>query len=166
MATVLTVLVWVLVVLLFLAGLIGSIAPVLPGPPLIFLGIFIYSWKTDFSVISVGWLAAFAVLTGISLVLDYVFSVLAPRRAKASWWAVVGASVGLLFGVFFGLPGIILGPLLGATILEWLYCSNLSRSVGAGFSTFVGLLLGTAVKAGVSIAMIGVFLFKVLWGQA
>ena len=161
MATALAFLLWILILMLFLTGLLGSVIPVLPGPPLVFLGIFIYAWHTEFEIISWGWLGFFAGLTGVGVIIDYVFSTLAPRKVKASWWAVLGAVVGLCVGVFFSLPGIVLGPLAGAILFEWIHTRRMDRSMMAGISTVIGLIAGTAVKLGIAVTMLGIFFFRI-----
>ena len=155
----LQILLWSAVIGLFLVGIVGAVIPVLPGTPFILAGIFIYAWSTGFEIVTWPWLITFTGLTLISVGLDHLLSVMAPRGAKASWWAVVGAAVGLVAGCFFGLPGILLGPLVGATLFEWLYCRQLSHSLGAGISTFIGFMVATALKLAIAITMIGIFIF-------
>jgi len=160
-ASIAGILIWTLVLFLFLVGLIGAVLPVLPCTPFVFVGILIYAWWTGFEVITPPWLIGFGVLTLLSVGLDYLFSVLAPRKMKASWWAVFGAAVGLFVGLFFGLPGILLGPLVGAALFEYIHSRETLQSMGAGISTLVGFILGTMVKGSIAFIMIALFFIRI-----
>ncbi|HEY6003993.1 MAG TPA: DUF456 domain-containing protein, partial [Anaeromyxobacter sp.] len=97
-----------------LAGLAGVVLPALPGAPLLVLGAALVAWAEDFTRVS-GWtVAACAVLGALILAADFVAGALGAKAFGASRWAVLGAGIGLLVGMFLGLPGIILGPALGA----------------------------------------------------
>ena len=50
----------------------------------------------------------------LSLVLDFLASVVGAKKLGATWRGMLGAVVGATVGLFFSLPGLILGPLLGA----------------------------------------------------
>ena len=57
-----------------------------------------------------------------------------------------------------GLPGIVLGPAIGATVLEYYKDPDMRRAATAGAGVFVGFLVGTALKYAFAIAMIGVLI--------
>src|SRR5690242_9568746 len=105
-----TVLLWVVAVLLVLAGLAGTVLPMLPGVPLVFAGLLLAAWADGFH--AVGWpvLAVLAVLTLLSVIVDFAASSIGAKRAGATRAAVLGAAIGTAFGMFFGLPGLLLGP--------------------------------------------------------
>ena len=60
-------------------------------------------------------------------------------------------------GFIFGIPGVLLGPFLGALLAEWLVFRNLGRAAKAGGGAAIGLLIGVAVKIAVVFTMLGVF---------
>jgi len=158
----LTIALWVLVVALLVLGLAGTVLPVLPGTALIFAGFLLGAWIDDFQNISTWTVSAAAVLTLISVVSDYVAAALGARRVGASRKAVIGAVIGTLLGIFSGLWGLLFLPLLGAAIGEYLVLRNLQRAGQVGIATWVGLLLGTAVKIAISFTMLGMFIAALL----
>jgi uncharacterized protein YqgC (DUF456 family) len=151
----------VIVGLLFLAGLVGSIVPWMPGPPFILAGAVLWALATDFETLGWGRLAILAALAALSFVLEFVVAALGARRYGASRWGVVGAIVGALIGVFFGPVGLIVGCVAGAVVAELLRGSDPATSVRSGFGALVGLLAGLLADLVVSITMIGLFLYWV-----
>jgi uncharacterized protein YqgC (DUF456 family) len=61
-------------------------------------------------------------------------------------------------GLFFGLPGIILGPFVGAVLGELSAHRDLARAGRAGVAAWIGFAIGTAVKVGIAFLMIAIFL--------
>lgn len=140
---------------LIVAGFVGLLVPALPGTPLVFGGILLIAWADGFARIGPLTLVAVAVLGLLSWVVDYAAGVLGARRAGASRWGMVGAFLGLVVGLFFGLPGLIVGPAVGAMLLEYAKDPDFRRATRAGAGVFVGFLLGTAVKYALAVAMVG-----------
>lgn len=66
--------------------------------------------------------------------------------------------------MFFGIPGILLGPFIGALVGELSSGTSVLRSAHVGIGTWIGLLLGTLVKLVISLAMVGLFGFAMLFG--
>jgi uncharacterized protein YqgC (DUF456 family) len=79
------------------------------------------------------------------------------RKVGASPWAVAGAAVGTLAGVFTGLWGLLFMPLAGAAIGQYLAERDLARAGKVGLATWIGTLVGTALKVAIVFAMLGVF---------
>ncbi len=148
---------WLLVIALVVAGLLGTVLPGLPGVPLVFAALLLAAWMDDFQHVSVVTAAVLAALTLAAVLVDLVASALGAERVGASARAVAGAAVGTVVGVFFGLPGLLLGPFVGAVIGEYLTRSDWSRAARAGIGTWVGLLLGTLAKLALAFTMVGVF---------
>jgi hypothetical protein len=161
-APMLTIALWTAVVTLMALGLAGVILPVLPGTVLIFGAILLGAWIDDFARISSWTVAVAAVLTVISVACDYVAAALGARRVGASRQAVIGAVLGTLLGIFSGLWGLIFMPLVGAAIGEYLVLRDLQRAGQVGIATWVGLLLGTAVKIAIAFTMLGMFVAALL----
>lgn len=153
---------WVLAVLLVVAGAAGTVLPALPGVPLIFVGVLLAAWAEDFQRIG-GWtLAVLAVLTAIGVIVDYAAASMSARRAGASREGIVGAAIGTLAGIFTGLWGLVFMPLVGAAIGELIAHRDALRAGKVGAATWLGLLVGTAIKIAVAFTMIGVFVAAVL----
>ncbi|OGI44820.1 MAG: hypothetical protein A2150_05920 [Candidatus Muproteobacteria bacterium RBG_16_64_11] len=154
----LTVLLWVLAVVLVLAGLAGMVLPALPGAPLLFAGLLAAAWAEDFAYVGTKTLIALGVMATLSYALDFAATALGARRFGASSRAIAGAALGTVVGLFFGLPGLVLGPFLGAMAGELTARRDLQAAAGAGVGAFLGLLLATAGKLALGFAMLGLFL--------
>jgi uncharacterized protein YqgC (DUF456 family) len=152
-----TILLWLLAAILVLAGLIGLLLPVLPGPPLLFAGLLVAAWAEDFAYVGAGWLAVFVALAVLTYAVDFAATALGAKRFGASKRAVVGAAVGAVVGVFFGLPGILLGPFVGAVIGELTAQRELRDAGRAGVGATLGLAFGVAVKLVLAFSMLGLF---------
>jgi uncharacterized protein len=150
---------WVLAGVLVAIGIAGSVLPALPGAPLVLAGCALGAWIDRFA--RVGWrtLAVLAALTVLSLLVDPLATALGAKRMGASRWAVLGAAAGLLAGVFFGLPGLLLGPLAGAVAGELLAGRNVAQAGRAGLGAWLGFLVGSVAKLGIAATMVAVFAF-------
>jgi len=153
-----TVLLWILVVVLVGAGLAGLVIPLVPGAPLIFGGLLLAAWIDDFAYAGVGTLVALGVMTALTFVCDAAGTAFGAKRYGASRRAVAGAALGSVIGIFFGLPGILLGPFLGAVIGELSTRPNVFAATRAGIGAAIGLAFAVAGKLALGFAMIGVYL--------
>jgi len=159
-----TVLLLIGTLLIMLVGLAGVILPMLPGVPMIWVGAFLYGLLTGFKEINWNILGVFAILTGFTMVLDYVANLYGAKRMGASRWGILGALFGMLVGLFTaGLFGLLIGSFLGAVLGELLGGKTESQALRAGIGTFLGFLGGTLIKFIVGCIMIGVFLWRVLF---
>jgi uncharacterized protein len=162
MLDVMTPLVWILSLLLVGIGLAGIFLPGLPGTPLIFGGLLLAAWADGFQNVGVGTVVILAILTALAFCVDFISSSLGARRVGASREAVIGAFLGTVIGIFFGLPGIIFGPFIGAVIGEFLSRRDLERAGRVGVGTWIGFILGVGVKLVLAFAMLGIFIFAYL----
>jgi uncharacterized protein len=154
----------VVVAVLFVAGLVGSVLPWLPGPLFVLAGAALWAFATDFEPVGWGRLAILGALTVVSVVLGFVAGALGARRYGASRWGVVGAGVGGLVGIFLGPLGLILGCVAGAVAGELLRGADLGGSVRSGYGALLGLLAGLLGDLVVSLTMVGLFLYWVWRG--
>lgn len=145
-----------------LIGLIGSLLPVLPGTPLILIAAIGHRLYFGASSVSNFVLVVLVALTLVSLVFDFLASMLGAKKFGATWRGVTGAVIGGIIGLFFSLPGIILGPFLGAVLFEMMGGRELKKAVPAGTGAAVGLLLGAAAKFSIGVMMILLFFFNVM----
>lgn len=152
------ILLWVLAAALVVAGLAGLVLPAIPGAPLLFAGLLVAAWIEDFAHVGAATLIVLGVLAALSYALDFIASALGARRYGASGRAILGATVGAVLGMFFGLPGLVAGPFLGAVVGELSVRRDLPGAARAGFGAFVGLALATAGKLALGFTMIGLFL--------
>jgi uncharacterized protein len=149
---------------LIVGGLIGAVLPTLPGIPMIFGGIWLVAAVDNYRHLGTGWLIALGVLAAFGVLVDFIATSLGAKRLGASRAAVWGASLGTLIGMFFGLPGLVLGPFLGALIGELASSRSLLRSAHVGLGTWLGLLFATLLKLVISLVMVGLFGFLMVFG--
>ena len=155
---------WVLAALLVAAGIAGLVLPALPGAPLLFAGLVCAAWAEDFAYVGAGWLAVLGVLAALSYPIDFAAGAIGARRFGASGRAVLGAALGAVVGLFFGIPGILLGPFFGALLAELLWERRNLRQAGiSGFGATLGLVIGVAAKLTLAFAMLGIFAFVRFW---
>lgn len=149
---------WTIAASLMLVGLAGTVLPALPGVPLIYAGIVLAAWIGGFQAISVTTLVFLGVLAAIGVAADFVATALGAKHAGASRYGVIGATLGTLAGVFTGLWGLVFMPLVGAALGEFYAHRDALKAGRVGLATWVGILLGTAVKLAIALTLIGVFL--------
>src|SRR3954468_9979380 len=148
-----TVVLWIAAVALIVIGVVGTVLPVLPGPILVFAGMLLAAWIDHFARIPVWLLVIFGVLTAITWVVDYFAAAAGAKRAGASKLAVAGAFIGTILGVFTGLWGLLFMSLAGAAVGEFIAQRDVMRAGRVGVATWLGLLVGTAVKLAILFAM-------------
>jgi len=153
----LQVLYFVVAAALILVGIAGAILPALPGVPLVFAGMLLAAWADHFEHVGVVTLVILGVLCLLALAIDFVASLAGARRVGASSRALWRASLGTLVGLFFGIPGIVLGPFAGAVAGELSSGSDARRAAHVGIGTWLGLLFGTLAKLALCFTMLGIF---------
>jgi len=148
---------YLLAVVLVLAGIAGIVLPALPGVPLVFAGLLAAAWAEGFT--RIGWptLLVLGVLTVISLVVDVLSTTLGAQKLGASRLAMVGSLAGTVVGLFFMPLGLFIGPFAGALLGEYLHGRHLGKATRVGIGTWLGIVLGVALKLGLAMAMLGVF---------
>jgi len=141
--------------LLMIMGIAGCLLPMLPGPPLSYLGLITihFSSKIDFSS---KFLIYWGIIVILVSILDYVIPIWGTKYFGGSKYGVWGSMAGLLAGLFIPPVGIIIGPFLGAVVGEML-AGNKQNALKAGFGSFIGFLAGTIVKLLVSLIMLYYF---------
>ena len=151
-------LVWIVALLLVAVGLAGIVLPALPGTVLIFVGLLLAAWEDDFARVGVGTIILLGVLTLASYFVDVAMMALGMKRWGASSRAMVGAALGLIVGIFFGIPGLVIGPFVGAVLGELTVHRDFGRAGSAGVAAWIGFLVGTFVKVGLAFALVGIFM--------
>ena len=100
------------------------------------------------------WLIVLGVLAAFGVAMDFIAASLGAKRVGASSMAIWGASIGTFIGMFLGIPGLILGPFVGALAGELISSKSVLRSAHVGIGTWLGLLFGTLVKLVLSVVMV------------
>jgi hypothetical protein len=148
--------------LVMLVGFAGSVVPILPGPPLVLVAALGHRlWFGEHSASGLV-LVCLTLLTIGALLLDYFASVYGAKRFGATWRGLLGAFVGGLVGLFFNIPGIIIGPFLGAMVFELLGGYKIDKASRAGLGATLGVFAGVFAKCAVSAVMMLLFTVSVI----
>jgi uncharacterized protein YqgC (DUF456 family) len=142
---------------LIVVGLAGALVPAVPGIPLIMGGIWLIAAVDGYRHLGRWWLLSIGLVGVVGLTLDLVAGALGAKRVGASKQAVWGALVGTLIGLFFGLPGLLLGPFIGAVAGELTAGNSILRSTHVGAGAWLGLIFGTIIKLVASLMMVALF---------
>lgn len=136
----------VLGIVLMVVGILGCVLPLLPGPPLSYIGLLLLHF-TDKYHFQTNFLVLWGVITTIVYILDLVIPVWGTKKFGGSKRGIWGSTIGLLAGFFFFPPfGIIIGPFVGAVIGELSGGKDSSTALKSGFGSFVGFVTGTVLK--------------------
>ncbi|WP_363319345.1 DUF456 domain-containing protein [Chlorobium sp.] len=149
----------IIAAVLLVTGYAGLIIPALPGIVLIFAGFAVAAWAENFEYVGWGTLSVLGLLTGLAYLLDAVAGLVGAKRFGAGRSGLVGAAAGTFAGMFFGIPGLVAGPFLGAVAGELLARKDFRSAGLAGLGAWLGLAAGAAVKIAIAFAMAGVFVF-------
>jgi uncharacterized protein YqgC (DUF456 family) len=144
--------------MLVIAGLMGIVLPAVPGIALIFAGLWLAAWSDGFMRVSEGVIIVLGVIASSTYVIEFAMMPFGMKRLGASRRSMAGAAIGTVIGLFFGLPGLIIGPFAGAVVGELTAHGDLALAGRAGVAAWVGFVMGAVVKVGLAFVMIGVFL--------
>lgn len=147
---------------LLVLGFIGCVLPILPGPPISFLGILMLHLTSfgDFSLITLILLGVSAIVVTI---LDYLIPIWGTKKLGGTKWGQWGATIGMIIGlIFLGPIGLILGPFVGAYTGELIGGESDSTALKSALGSLVGFILGTGLKIALS-GIIAIFFIKEMW---
>ncbi|QJR09745.1 hypothetical protein DSM104443_00795 [Usitatibacter rugosus] len=142
---------------LVLVGLAGLVLPVLPGILLVFAGLVVGAWADDFAKVGPWGITIIGLLAAVAFAVDFLASLVGAKRVGASGLALFGAGLGALVGLLFGVPGLILGPFIGAVGGELIARRDLVRAGKVGLATWIGMVLGAVTKVILAFMMIATF---------
>jgi uncharacterized protein YqgC (DUF456 family) len=156
---------WILTVILLLSGLAGVFLPFLPGHLLIFVAAIVHWWILGEDAGVEWWtLVVLGVLLIFSQVAEYLSGAMGTKWFGGSRWGVGGALVGGVVGIFFMPIGLLLGPLLGAFLAEWIFAKKeIKPATVSGVGSVVGTLTGLILKLVIAVVMVIYFLVDVWW---
>ena len=146
--------------LLMLAGIIGSILPVIPGTPISWLGlIMLYlapSLPFDWTIVTITGIIAIAIY-----ILDYIIPAIWTKKFGGSRAGAWGTTIGLIVGILAPIPfGVLIGPFLGALIGELVFNETKGpQAFTAAVGSFIGLLASTFMKLFATCIYLGIFLY-------
>ena len=148
---------------LLLIGLIGTVLPVLPGPPIAWAGL-LAAHFSSYSQIEIWILIATGIAAVFVTVIDNIFPSVMTKKAGGSKAATWCCTIGLIVSFFLGPIFILIAPFAGAFIGEMIHdSSDAKRALKAAFGAFKGFLLGTGLKIICVMCFIWLFLWSIFW---
>lgn len=153
---------WTFVIFLMLVGLVGCVVPLLPGTTLILLAVLLQKWLLPGTLTweAVGWIAFFWLL---SVLADIGCVLLGTKLLGGGRWGMAGATGGALAGMFFSLPALLFGTMLGAVIGEkWGGRKSDEAALRAGAGAALGFLVSGLARLACGLAMAGLYALSVL----
>ncbi len=157
-------LVWGGVAILLALGFLGTFLPVLPGTTLILAGSLLFYFTMGMETSGLAWqgLVFIGILYGLSIALDWVSGALGAKWFGSSKWGIIGAILGGIVGIFFGLPGLIVGPIAGVFIFEIFVAKKEVKEAGhSTVGTVVGGIAGIIGRVALALGMIAWFVADV-----
>jgi uncharacterized protein len=137
---------WIILgVLMMLAGIAGSILPVIPGTPLCYLALLIQQFRTD-KPFSIRFMIIWGVIVALVILLDYLVPIYGTKKFGGSKYGIWGCTLGFLAAFWMGPWGIIFGPFIGAFIGEYIANMDSKQATKAAIGSFAGFLFGTLLK--------------------
>jgi uncharacterized protein YqgC (DUF456 family) len=149
---------WVVTIVLFAVGLIGTIAPVLPGTTIILAAAVIHRIMLGPEK-SIGWrtIIVLVLLTLATYAIDILGGFFGAKYFGATKWGTFGAILGALVGLFFGILGLFVGPVIGAIAGEFIAGKRMIGAGRAGWGSLLGNLGAMLGKLVIGLAMIAIF---------
>jgi uncharacterized protein YqgC (DUF456 family) len=150
---------WLITIVLFAVGLIGSVLPVIPGTTIILAAAVIHRIMLGAEK-SVGWwsIVMLALLTLLTYLLDFLSGYFGAKYFGATKWGMFGAVLGAIVGLFFGIIGLFVGPVIGAVAGEFIAGKRMIEAGRAGWGSLLGNLGGMIGKLVIGLTMVIIFL--------
>ena len=150
-------------VVMVLIGFFGSFLPVLPGAPVIFGGYLLWGIASGWADYSVTTVIIVGIVAALLFASDYYAGAIGAKKYGASKWAVLFAVAGGIFGlIFLSVPGLIIGPLVGAVAGELLIGKSRQEALRAGWGTFLGIVLGNLLKFAAATVLAALFFYFII----
>ena len=154
----------IVAVLLIVAGIAGTVLPMLPGVPLVFAGLLLAAWHGGFDQVGILTMVIIGAIAALAWAVDFFASVVTAKKAGASKYALWGAGIGALVGIAGGIVGLIIGPAIGAIIGELITHKNASKeatskATAVGIAAGLGFVLALAIKIVLVLTMLAVFAY-------
>ncbi len=142
--------------LVIVVGTVPLVLPGVPGAAIVYVGILLVAWSDEFQRIGTVMIVVLGVLAIVASTVDNLAGVLGARSGGASLWGLLGAALGAIVGLAFGIVGLILGPAIGALTFEYLKNPDFKRAARAGAGSLAGFIVGVVAKYVFTLFMIGV----------
>ena len=146
--------------ILVIAGIVGCVMPVLPGPPISYISLILLSLAYKWKAYSTNFLLIMGIITVAVTVLDFILPIYLPKRYGASKFGIWGSILGMIVGMIIFPPfGLIIGTFLGAVLGELAFNKDKRASLKAALGVFIGTIAAILLKVSVS-GIIGFYFFR------
>ena len=139
---------WVIIIagiILVIIGMLGSILPLIPGPPIAYGGLLLQQLR-DEAPFSMGFMIFWGIIMLVSMILDYFIPIWGTKKFGGTKYGVWGCTLGFIAAFWLGPWGVIIGPFVGAFIGEMIAQNNSSIALKAAIGSFAGFLAGSFLK--------------------
>lgn len=132
---------------LLVAGVVGSVVPMLPGALLSLAGVYLYWWNSGYVEPHVIWLGVLTIAGVLAVAFDWLGGAIATRVGGGSTRSTIAAAV-VGFVLFFvaGPLGVIVGIAGTVFVLEYRGSGSTSASLRAAAYATIGVLASGVVQ--------------------
>lgn len=156
---------WIVTICLLIVGFIGTLVPFLPGHLILFFAA-VGHWLMLREDSGVEWwtFVVLGLLLTLSQIFEFMSGAVGTRWFGGTRWGAAGALIGGIVGMFFMPFGLILGPLIGSTLCEFVFAKKeVKPAAVSGVGSVLGTVAGLIVKVVVGVVMIVWFIVDVIW---
>ena len=147
----------------FVLSLIGSFIPIIPDVIPIWIGVAIYHFFLNDSILSQGFFISLVLITILIQLADFLANEYFVKKSGGNNLSILGAFLGLIGGmIFLGPLGLIIGPFFGVLLVEYLNNRNRDKSLKIAFSTLLAYLGSGFIKFILQIMVIVWFVFLIV----
>ena len=151
----------IILILILLLGVAGTLIPFLPGIPIMFLAILLYSFLDGWVNFSPFFVAIVGIFTLITFFIDYLGSYWGIKKLGASKAGIWGGIIGSIVGIFsMGPLGLLIGPVIGVVVGELLAGKDFIQAFKVSLGNFVGLLGSALLQLIIALAILFWAIFK------
>jgi uncharacterized protein len=147
---------------LLVAGVVGTLVPLVPGGLLSVSGLLLYWWNSGFAEPGPVSMVVLTTLGVITLLVEFFGGSIAARAGGASWTTTGAAAVvGITLMIITGPIGLLVGLFGTVFALEYARGGSLDGSTRSAFYATVGVLASTAVQVLLTLSILLGFLVAV-----
>lgn len=136
---------YTLAIALNVIGIVGCFVPMIPGPPISFLGLLVIYCNADDEISGVA-LMIYGLVTIVTVILDYIIPSLGVKYFGGTKYGKWGSFIGTIIGLSYFPIGLILGPFLGAFIGELIGRQSKGAALKSGVGSVLGFVFGVIMK--------------------
>ncbi|SDR07375.1 DUF456 domain-containing protein [Natronobacterium texcoconense] len=137
----------ILAVALLVAGIAGTLIPLVPGGLLSLAGLYLYWWDSGFAEPGSVALVVLTTLGVLTLLAEFFGGSIAAKAGGASWTTTGAAMVvGIVLMIVTGPFGLLIGLFGTVFVLEYVQNGDVDGSARSAVYATVGILASTAVQ--------------------